>query len=813
MRKAGRPAADVIYFGSGMKHAVNISRQSKRPKKKRSKAPLAIVVSAALSVGTVLLVVGALLTTAGVAAYQYYKSVEPQGLTAVQEYEANPYSVSLIQDSAGNTLQQLVNPQLGTRVEVPLKLIPTSVISATIDTENATFWTDDGIDLARILSAARTDVSGNGLQGASTITEQLVKVALYGSNASAATKFDQSGIQKKVKEIAVALGLTKDIQVAADIAQDYPHADLQWQKKATILEMYLNTIPYGSAGGEIDGIEAAAEYFFGIHASQLDLAQSALLAGLPQAPTEYNPNLHYDYAISRQHDVLGRMLTQGDVSQAQYDQAVGEHLNFVYKSLYTPPAQNTSNETYFVQWLLTQYLNNPANLQQFGIPDLQQPDDIYRGFIFQTTLDPTWENDAQQIINDQVAANAGLNMTDGALVAIDPRTNEIKAYVGGVGYNSGINGAQYDMASQDRQAGSSFKPFMYVTAFENGQFPAETIDDAPVSFPQGGGQPPYVPHNYDMAYHGLVTIRTALANSYNVPAVKVMASLGPDGVKKVLATANSMGYHVKNQDPSSQGVAFTLGTDPGPLLEEVNAYAVFANNGLYRPYMPILAIYRQLPGGGKQLLWKYKVPKGVQVMAPQFAYLITDILKDTAAKVPAFGQYAYEYLGLPDRPVASKTGTTSDFKDNLTLGYTPDLVTGVWVGNPNDTPMYGSTGVTGAAPAWHAFMVDSTKGTPPLQFVVPPGIITATVAKFAPAGSLPGLAVNGSGVTDIFAAGSVPTAFDNPAADDYSAAPTATATPGTTATPSANNAPCGGGPYSVTSQTSNGKTIYKIVCQ
>jgi membrane carboxypeptidase/penicillin-binding protein len=206
-------------------------------------------------------------------------------------------------------------------------------------------------------------------------------------------------------------------------------------------------------------------------------------------------------------------------------------------------------------------------------------------------------------------------------------------------------------------------------------------------------------------------------------------------------------------------------------------------------------------------------------MAPQYAYLITDILSDTKAKVPAFGQYAYDYLGLPDRPVASKTGTTSDFKDNLTLGYTPDLVTGVWMGNPNDTPMPGSTGITGAAPAWHAFMVAALQGTPPQQFVQPPGIVTATVARYAPSGALPGLAVNGYGVTDKFAAGTVPTTFDNPSQDDYSgrlqgtSGGTATASPTTTSSSPSSTAPCNGGKYSYTTQTVNGHLVYRVQCQ
>jgi len=325
-----------------------------------------------------------------------------------------------------------------------------------------------------------------------------------------------------------------------------------------------------------------------------------------------------------------------------------------------------------------------------------------------------------------------------------------------------------------------------------------------------------VPHNYDLEYHGRVTLRAALANSYNVPAVKTFYALGPNRYQEVLKTANSMGYYLKNENPNGLGLAMTLGTDEGKLLDEVNGYSVFANNGVYRPYMPILAIYKVQPDGSRKLVWKYKTPKGVQVIAPQFAYLITNILSDIPAKEPAFGSAAEEYLGLGDRPVASKTGTTSDFKDNLTLGYTPDVVTGVWVGNPDDSPMPNSTGITGAAPAWHEFMYDVTQNTPISQFVQPTGIVTATVARYSPAGQEPGLALNGNGVTDIFAAGTVPTTVDNASLDDYSGSAQAgaaspTAAPATTG--ASTSAPCGGGQYSITSTIVNGQTYEQLVCK
>ncbi len=799
-----------------MKRTTAVSRPSKRPKKAPRRAPLIILLSGAFTLFTTFLVLVCVVVAASIGVYRYYQSVVPGGLQDLATFEQQPYQISTVQDRDGYTLQDLVNPSLGVRVIVPLKSIPQSMINATIDVENRTFWTDLGIDPVRILEAGRHDITSgsSGIQGASTITQQLVKMAVFGSTVNTPRTLDQNGIQEKIKEWLIAIGATQQVK----------NCDSHCRKEA-ILEEYLNAAPYG---GTISGIEAASEYYFAKPAAKLDLAQSALLAGIPQAPSEYNPAGHPDFAQTRQHIVLDAMLAVHDITKAQHDAAEAEPLHYVFKSLIQHNANN-SIESYFVNWLVKDYLSDPNNLAQFGIPDLQQPDDIYRGFIFKTTLDPVAEETAQGIVTTQVAQLGYLNVTDGALVSIDPTNGEIRAYVGGVGYNANINCPQCDMAWDYRQPGSSFKPFMYVTAFMNGQFPGKSISDSYVKFPDSsepGGF--YVPANYDLSYHGMVTIRQALANSYNIPAVKTLYSLGPDGIAKVLKVANAMGYHPQIQDPKKLGLSFTLGADAGRLLEEVNGYTTFANGGVYRPYMPIEAIYRRNADGSKTLLWQYKAPKGVQVIPAQDAYLITNILYDTAAKVPAFGDAAFSLLGIPYRQVASKTGTTNDFKDNLTMGYTPNLVTGVWVGNPNDTAMQGTTGITGAAPIWHAYMSTMLQNAPIKNFIQPPGIITATVSVYSPAGGLPGLASSGSGVTDIFAAGEVPRTFDQPSQDDFSAAPTAVpATPGPSTTPGAATTPgagttpgatpaknasgCPGG-YTYTTTVVNGKTVYHYTC-
>jgi len=781
-----------------MKRTTKISRISKRQTKSASKAPLAIAASAVLIIFTISTVVIALLASAGVGAYRYYQSVVPDGVQKLINYEHEPFQVSTVEDRQGHVLQDLVNPALGIRQIIPLTQIPKNLINATIDTENRTFYNDPGIDPVRLFKASLHDVNGGGLQGGSTLTQQLVKLGALSAQAGSARKLDQANVQRKLQEIFIAIGATQRL------------------KKDGILEMYLNTIPYGNF---TFGAEAAANYYFGRHASQLDLAECALLAGLPQAPSQYDPVHHRSLAVRRQHIVLQGMLDQGHIGHTEYEAAVAEPLDFVFQNPVVHNAYKTI-ESYFVDWLINTYLQDPANLQAFKLPDLQAPDDVYRGFVFRTTLDPGWQNLAQGIVQNQVASQGDRNMQDGALVAIDPRSNEIKAMVGGIGFNAPINGAQYNMAWVARQPGSSFKPFMYATAFEHGHFPAESIDDSYVAFPAGDGSAPYVPQNYDLSYHGLVTIRQALANSYNVPAVKTLNNLIPGGgdvtknIQEVLNTANRMGYHVKH-DPKKTGLSFALGTDSGRLLEEVNAYTVFDNNGTYRPYMPIMAIYRRLPGGGLKQVWQYRTPQGVQVLAPQFAYQITSILSDTAAKVPAFGQAAFDLLGLADRPLAAKTGTTSDFKDNLTLGYTPNLAVGVWVGNPNDTPMIDSTGITGAAPIFHEFVQRISATLPLEQFTMPTGIITATVARYAPLNGLPGIASNG--VTDIFAAGTVPNGYDQPSLDVINGKPgqaTGTAgNPNAATDPAAGGAAaCHGGRYTYQTVIVNGKTQYQFTC-
>ena len=366
---------------------------------------------------------------------------------------------------------------------------------------------------------------------------------------------------------------------------------------------------------------------------------------------------------------------------------------------------------------------------------------IYRsGFVVYTSLDPALQDAAQQIVTNQVAALADKNASDGALVAIRPATGEILAMVGSADFNNAAIHGQVNMAtSQTSQPGSSIKPFTYIAAFEKGWTPATLIWDVPSQFPPSGNpddtRPPYEPVNYDGKFHGPVTVRTAIANSYNIPAVKTLQFVGiyddpatpaKDGL---IGMAQRLGLTSLTRD--DYGLSLTLGGGEASLLEMAGGYAVLANGGKRIPPVAILKIVDH----DGNVVYEYKVPTGEQVIRAEHAYLMTSILSDTVARQPMFG--THPVINLPF-PVAAKTGTTNDFRDNWTLGYTADLAVGVWVGNADYTPMQNTTGLTGAAPIWAAFMQDATQRLSngnPTPFVRPPGIVDAVVC--AVSGTLP----------------------------------------------------------------------------
>ncbi len=639
------------------------------------------------------------------AVYQYHAILKT--LPPVDDLKARAahFETSRILDREGNLLYEIVDPHAGRRTYVPLNKISPYMVAATIATEDQDFYQHPGFDPWAIARAFwQNYTSGEVVSGASTITQQLARALLFTPEERARRTY-----RRKLREVILA----------AEITRRY--------SKDEILELYLNEVYYGNLAY---GVEAAAETYFGTTADKLNLAQAAFLAGLPQAPAVYDPYTNREAALERQRQVLVLMyrLSQErgciEVSNSMHPVCItAEEAAQAAAELAAYQFKNPAIPMRYPHWVM--YVRSLLE-QEFG------PQVLYRsGFTVYTTLDPTLQEQAQAIVRQQVAALADKHVTDGALVAIRPSTGEILALVGSADfYNEAISG-QVNMALAPRQPGSSIKPLTYVAAFEKGWTPATLIWDVPTEFPPSGDpndpRPPYKPVNYDGRFHGPVTVRYALANSYNVPAVKALQFVGiyddpqtPEA-EGLIAMAQRLGITTLNR--TDYGLSLTLGGGEVTLLDLTGAYAVFANGGRR---VPPVAILRILDSAGNEI-YRYTPPAGEQVLRPEHAFLITSILADNEARTPAFG--AHSVLNLPF-PAAAKTGTTNDFRDNWTVGYTPDIAVGVWVGNADNSPMIHSTGLTGAAPIWAQFMQVAEQrltGGHPTPFVKPPGIVERVI--------------------------------------------------------------------------------------
>jgi len=594
---------------------------------------------------------------------------------------------------------------------VPLSRISPNLVAATIATEDKDFYNHPGFDLFAIIRALwenyRTGGQGGG---ASTITQQLARNLLLSPEERV-----QRTYRRKAREIILA----------AEITRRY--------SKDEIIELYLNENFYGNWAY---GIQAAAETYFNNTADQLTLAQSSFLAGLPQSPAVYDIYTNRDATLIRQQQVLVLMyqLSQErggciEVSNSETPVCVD-----------APDATNAANE-------IKAYTFDPVNIAvryphwvnyvRAQLEELYDPQTIYRsGFTIYTTLDPTIQDVAQEIVARQVAALADKNATNGALVAIKPSTGEILAMVGSADfYNESISG-QVNMAiSPTRQPGSSIKPITYVAAFEKGWTPATLIWDVPSEFPPSGNpddpREPYKPVNYDGKFHGPMTVRTALSNSFNVPAVKTLEFVGiyddPETPEKdgMVSMAERLG--IVSFTRPDYGLSLTLGGGDVSLIEMTGAFSVFANGG---QRVPPVSILRMVDHDGN-VVYTYEPEPGEQVIRAEHAYLITSILSDNEARSWMFGRNSS--LNLPF-PAAAKTGTTNDIRDNWTIGYTPDLVTGVWVGNADYTPMVNTSGLSGAAPIWNEFMLYAApivSGGVTKTFVPPGGIVEKVICSLS----------------------------------------------------------------------------------
>ncbi|MBI2757606.1 MAG: PBP1A family penicillin-binding protein [Chloroflexi bacterium] len=679
-----------------------------------------------------LIVVVFILVVAGVclgslAVYEYYSIASSLPSISDLQQRASQFETTRILDRNGNLLYEIIDPNAGRRTYVTLDKISPALAAATIATEDKEFYNHPGYDVWAIMRAIwQNYTSKETVSGASTITQQLARAILLSPDERR-----QQTYFRKAREIILA----------AEITRRY--------SKDEILELYLNEIYYGNLAY---GIEAAAETYFGTTADKLTLAQASFLAGLPQSPAVYDIFTNREITLARQQQVLTLMIqatfeqncirVSNSPSPVCVDPAAAANAAVEVRDYtFQPPAINMR----YPHWV------NYVRSQLESSYDAQT---IYRsGFTIYTTLDPNLQDYAQQVVTSQVAALTDKNATDGALVAIKPSTGEILAMVGSADfYNTAISGQVNMAVSQTRQPGSSIKPINYVAAFEKGWTPATLIWDVPSEFPPSGDpsdtREPYKPVNYDGKFHGPVTVRTALSNSFNVPAVKTLQFVGVYGDQGMVAMATRFG--ITSLTRSDYGLSLTLGGGDVSLLQMTGAFAVFANGGVRVPPVSILKI---VDFQGK-VVYEYKPPQGEQVVSPEHAYLITSILSDNEARAPMFG--ANSVLNLPF-PVAAKTGTSNDFRDNWTLGYTPDLVAGVWVGNADYTPMINTTGLTGAAPIWSQFMQNSvpylTQGNPS-PFIRPAGIVDRVICSIS--GTEPSNWCKGGERSEIFASDQLP---------------------------------------------------------
>jgi len=641
--------------------------------------------------------------------YQYYKIASTLPNINDLRQRASQFETTRILDRNGRVLYEILDPNAGRRTYVPLERISPYLVAATIATEDKGFYSHPGFDPFAILRAFWQNYQGGEtVSGASTITQQLARTLLFSPEERTELTY-----RRKVREAILA----------AEITRRYSRDE--------ILELYLNEIYYGNLAY---GIEAAAETYFGTTADKLNFSQAAFLAGLPQAPAIYDVYTNPSTTFNRFEDVLVLMY---QLSQEQNCIFVSNNpqrvcVDPVSVTVATSEIQQYEFNNPDVQMRYPHWVNYIRSL----LEEQYDPQTIYRsGFSVYTTLDPGIQAIAQKAVKEQIDAMSSQNASSGALVAVHPPSGEILAMVGSADfYNEEIDG-QVNMAINPRQPGSTIKPLTYLAAFEKGWTPATLIWDVPSEFPPSGRaddpRPPYKPVNYDGRYHGAVTVRSALANSYNIPAVKALQFVGifddqnQPGEEGLLNMAERLGISTLTR--KDYGLSLTLGGGEVTLLELTQAYATIANNGWK---IPPVAITKILDNAGN-IVFESQHTTGEQMARPEHSFLITSILSDNRARTPAYG--ANSVLNLPF-PAAAKTGTSNDFRDNWTIGYTPDIAVGVWVGNADYTPMRDTSGISGAAPIWSKVMqsiADSKPVSNHTPFSKPPGIIENIICEMS----------------------------------------------------------------------------------
>ena len=637
------------------------------------------------------------LATTGVA-YAYLSNQLSDAIDRVVSYEGSgPGGVPRFFDRHGRLLFELHTAEK--RRWIDYGDVPRVIVDATIAIEDDTFWQNPGFDAAAIAAALVSNIRNEGGRpvGASTITQQLVRHVAFSYEERVNVSYD-----RKMREIFLAFILT------------------QQRSKREILTMYLNEIYYGNLAY---GIEAAAQTYFGKAAADLTLAQAAFLAGLPQSPVQLDPYRNLEDAKARQAFVLQLMVEEELVTELEARVAAGAPLSLQPLLPHSGGDSNAEQDAegpratlqaahfvLYVQRLLE---------ERYGADVLARG-----GWQITTSLDLDVQNLAQDALREQVAARIALNdVNNGAAVVLKPADGQILAMVGSLDYFDEAIDGQVNVALSPRQPGSSIKPITYAAAMERGWTTADVLWDVPIKLVAGDGQS-FVPTNYDGRFHGPLLLRDALANSYNIPPIQLIRDIG---IGSMIATARKMGVESLDEPPGHYGLALTLGGGEVTLLELSHAYATLANMGA-RPRLT--AVLRIVDGHGRTVYdaTQDRVP-ATGALDPRIAYIITDILDDDQARAPAMG--LHNSLNLPF-PAAAKTGTTNDFRDNWTMGYTPGVVVGVWLGNSDGHAMVDASGLRNAAPVWRRIMegiyADAAmtaslhvNGAPPPREFQPPG--------------------------------------------------------------------------------------------
>jgi 1A family penicillin-binding protein len=628
----------------------------------------------------------------GLATNIYFHSIIKDKYTLIN----NRSTGILLLDNKGDPFFSFYNGKR--RKYIPLEDISKHVERAVVVSEDREFYQHRGISIRGIIRALGFDIKDKSLAyGGSTITQQLVKNVLLTPEKSLIRKYQEAVL-------------------AGQIESSY--------SKEEIMEMYLNSIYFGEGSF---GIEDAAQTYYGKNAKDLDIAEASFLVGVLPSPSLLSPyNGDRKEAVKRQRLILAAMRSENVITDNEYENAFNTQLNF----------KNNNTDANNIAPHFALMVRNEL-IKKYGEENI-----VRSGFTVRTTLDTSFQEYAEVTVKNQVANLSPNKVSNGAAVVMDPKTGEVKALVGSADWANEKNG-KVNMATAPRQPGSSFKPIVYGIAFEDRLItPASVLRDNPITYkdPNCPGCPVYTPRNYDGKFRGNVLARRALANSLNIPAVEVMQKVG---VEKTLTIARELGIKSLNGKASDYGLSMVLGSGEVPLIEMVHAYSSFANKGIIKP----LKLYTEIANKKGENIYK---SDGMEerVWTENVAYLISNILSDKASRAEAFGNA----LNI-SKIAAVKTGTTNDYKDAWTIGYTPDLVVGVWVGNNDNTPMDQVAGSLGAAPIWRDLMEKFSEGAQDKAFEKPSGISELLVCR---SNGLRAKSATGSAYLEYFILGTEP---------------------------------------------------------